>query len=171
MDSLFHFMQRLTQELKNNTLNASVRPGRLPEHGRWPRGSKGPRASFLAQGSSVDPGGDGGGLRPGSLAEKCRSERGAPPRGRQWQACRLLPGPCDGRAGGRSGWAVPTAQSCASSERHLSAWSLCASGRIWLRIPPSRLDVASVARMRGLTTVGGSWRITPPTAPVSPFCS
>lgn len=62
-------------------------------------------------------------------------------------------------------------QSWASSERHLRVWSLCASGRIWLRIPPRRLDVASVARMRGFTTVGGSWRITPPTAPVSPFCS
>lgn len=63
------------------------------------------------------------------------------------------------------------AQSWPSSERHLRVWSLCASGRIWFRIPPSRLDVASVARMRGFTTVGGSWRITPPTAPVSPFCS
>lgn len=69
------------------------------------------------------------------------------------------------------GSGAPGAQSRPSSERHLRAWSLCASGRIWFRIPPSRLDVASVARMRGFTTVGGSWRITPPTAPVSPFCS
>ena len=74
-------------------------------------------------------------------------------------------------AGSALGSRVPGAQSRASSKRHLRAWSLCASGRIWLRIPPSRLDVASVARMRGFTTVGGSWRITPPTAPVSPFCS
>lgn len=71
----------------------------------------------------------------------------------------------------RPGSWVPSAQSWPSSERHLRAWSLCASGRIWFRMPPSRLEVASVARMRGFTTVGGSWRITPPTAPVSPFCS
>lgn len=62
-------------------------------------------------------------------------------------------------------------QSWVSSNRHLRAWSLCASGRIWFRMPPSTLEVASVATIIGFTTVGGSCRITPPTAPVSPFCS
>lgn len=71
-----------------------------------------------------------------------------------------------------SGWILGArSQSWASSNRHLRAWSLCASGRIWLRMPPSTLDVASVATIIGFTTVGGSCRITPPTAPVSPFCS
>ena len=37
--------------------------------------------------------------------------------------------------------------------------------------PPSMLDVASVASIRGLTTVGGICLRTPPTAPVTPFFS
>ena len=55
--------------------------------------------------------------------------------------------------------------------RHFSAASRRASGRIWLRTPPRTLEVASVARIRGWTTVAGTWRSTPPTAPVTPFCS
>ena len=56
-------------------------------------------------------------------------------------------------------------------DRHFSAASRRASGKIWLRTPPRTLDVASVARIRGWTTVAGTWRRTPPTAPVTPFCS
>lgn len=61
--------------------------------------------------------------------------------------------------------------SCASSVRHLRKSSLRASGLIWFRMPPSRLEVASEATIKGRTTVGGIWRRTPPTAPGRPFCS
>lgn len=53
----------------------------------------------------------------------------------------------------------------------MRAWFLCASGRIWLRIFSSRLDVVSVVRMNGFIIVGGSWRITFFIAFVSFFCS
>lgn len=42
-----------------------------------------------------------------------------------------------------------------SSVRHLRKSSFRASGLIWFRMPPSRLDVASEATIKGLTTVGG----------------
>lgn len=96
--------------------------------------------------------------RPACLWAKALTRSGSPGAGVSW-----------------AWWAAaslgPGDQSWVSSARHLRAWSLWASGSIWFLIPPSKLDVASVARMRGFTTVGGSWRITPPTAPVSPFCS
>lgn len=55
--------------------------------------------------------------------------------------------------------------------RHLRKSSLRASGLIWFRMPPSRLEVASEATIKGRTTVGGICRRTPPTAPGRPFCS
>lgn len=58
-----------------------------------------------------------------------------------------------------------------SSVRHFKKSSFRASGLIWFRMPPSRLEVASEATMRGSTTVGGICRSTPPTAPGKPFCS
>lgn len=61
--------------------------------------------------------------------------------------------------------------SCVSSVRHLRKSSFRASGLIWFRMPPSRLEVASEATIKGLTTVGGICRRTPPTAPGRPFCS
>lgn len=54
---------------------------------------------------------------------------------------------------------------------HFCDSSCRASGWIWFLIPPKTLEVASVATMSGLTTAGGSWRRTPPTAPVIPRCS
>lgn len=54
---------------------------------------------------------------------------------------------------------------------HFCDSSCRASGWIWFLIPPKTLEVASVAMMSGLTTAGGSWRRTPPTAPVIPRCS
>lgn len=38
-------------------------------------------------------------------------------------------------------------------------------------MPPKTFDVASVATISGFTTVGGIWRRTPPTAPVTPLFS
>lgn len=61
------------------------------------------------------------------------------------------------------GYSSPFLHFCDSSCR--------ASGWIWFLIPPKTLEVASVAMMSGLTTAGGSWRRTPPTAPVIPRCS
>lgn len=61
--------------------------------------------------------------------------------------------------------------SCVSSVRHLRKSSFRASGLIWFRMPPRRLEVASEATIRGRTTVGGICRRTPPTAPGRPFCS
>lgn len=55
--------------------------------------------------------------------------------------------------------------------RHLRKSSFRASGLIWFRMPPSRLEVASEATIKGRTTVGGICRRTPPTAPGRPFCS
>lgn len=63
----------------------------------------------------------------------------------------------------KSGYSSPCLHFCDSSCR--------ASGWIWFLIPPKTLEVASVAMMSGLTTAGGSWRRTPPTAPVIPRCS
>jgi len=57
-----------------------------------------------------------------------------------------------------------------SSVRHFRKSSFRASGLIWFRMPPSRLEVASDATINGLTTVGGICRRTPPTAPGRPFC-
>lgn len=64
-----------------------------------------------------------------------------------------------------------TLHSWPSSMRHLRKSSFLASGLIWFRIPPSRLEVASEATIKGRTTVGGICRRTPPTAPGRPFCS
>ena len=58
-----------------------------------------------------------------------------------------------------------------SSVRHFRKSSFRASGLIWFLMPPSRLEVASDATIRGRTTVGGICRRTPPTAPGRPFCS
>lgn len=58
-----------------------------------------------------------------------------------------------------------------SSVRHLRKSSFRASGLIWFLMPPSRLEVASEATIKGRTTVGGICRRTPPTAPGRPFCS
>ncbi len=58
-----------------------------------------------------------------------------------------------------------------SSGFHLSSSSRFLSGLSWLRIPPSTLEVASVAIMTGWIRVGGTWRRTPPTAPAMPLCS
>lgn len=163
--------------------------------------SEGPQASIPGQGSNVGPGGGGGSVLSPPPKKKCRDRAEAPgteappsqlaagrPGAESFTVRPEGPPPCRGHSSRevrelrcRCSWlgvqasgareSSTPAQSWAASARHLRAWSLCASGRIWLRIPPSRLDVASVARMRGFTTVGGSWRITPPTAPVSPFCS
>ena len=57
------------------------------------------------------------------------------------------------------------------SDFHFSRASRLLSGASWFIAPPSTLEVASVANISGFTTVGGIWRNTPPTAPVTPFFS
>ena len=196
MGSLFHVMQTLTHTLKElkNTLSHTVSVPPSPakiQKDTWLSGSG---SESLHSGTRQRCGPRWWGARcPFSREEKCRDGAEAPgregPLSQRLAAggpIRVLPGPFlkawPIQQGTAALWRCPWAgharwgpgahtQSRASSRRHFRAWSLCASGRIWLRIPPSRLDVASVARMRGFTTVGGSWRITPPTAPVSPFCS
>lgn len=54
---------------------------------------------------------------------------------------------------------------------HFSTASFLASGTNWLFKPPITLLLASVAKIIGFTTEGGICRKTPPTAPVTPFCS
>lgn len=194
--SLFHVMQTLTHTLKElkNTLSHTVSVPPSPaetQKDTWLSGSGseslhsgtrqrcGPR--WWGGAVSLLPGGkvqrQGRGPRQGRSTLTAVGS-GWARQGPSWSVSEGLAHPAGATALWRCPWAGRprwgpggSAQSRASSRRHFRAWSLCASGRIWLRIPPSRLDVASVARMRGFTTVGGSWRMTPPTAPVSPFCS
>ncbi|TNN45481.1 hypothetical protein EYF80_044340 [Liparis tanakae] len=84
---------------------------------------------------------------------------------------RMQAGGVGGRGGGGGGGELLLDETETSSVRHFRKSSFRASGLIWFRMPPSRLEVASDATISGRTTVGGICRRTPPTAPGRPFCS
>lgn len=181
MGSLFHVMQTLTHTLKElkNTLSHTVARAPSPPRHRKTLGWSGSRSESLHSGTrqrcgprwwggavSLLPGGkvQRQGRGPGREGHLTAVGSGWAHEGPSWS----IPEGLAHLAGAAALWRCPwagrprwgpggRAQSRVSLQTPLQSMVLVRLGREDLVAhPPSRLDVASVARMRGFTTAGGS---------------